>query len=250
MVNLGVLLQTTATYCLFVRRRNARRLRSLLWFSGDHIYKGHNAPPKYAAVCDESVNRMYKNAIEDISIIVIGSSMAIGAIPLYTQLVLHERMLYYPHFLPFTNLETTTGYWVNLMHQLMMAPFAYATVFGAELILQMIKNTTWAQAVVVSHDLSELNELLNEGPIDEFQLKSRLRNILAKISDYNRYLSDFIDLFYWRWFSQSTLIMFSIGLTLFLFIMESIQCLRWLFLQRILNKIPKFVVGKLSRDFS
>lgn len=98
----------------------------------------------------------------------------------------------------------------------MICPISYATFYGAELMVQMIKNTIWVQTVVVSYDLSELNGVLDQKSIDAFELKSRLRDILVKIADNNRYQNEFIDLFYWRFFLQSTLMTCSVGLSLFL----------------------------------
>lgn len=117
---------------------------------------------------------------------------------------------------------------MNLVNQLIIGSIGYATFFGAELILQMIKNTIWAQAAIVFHDFNELNGLLDEKSIDELELKSQLRNIFAKIADNNRYLNDFIDLYYWRFFLQSTLITFSVGLSVFLVIMESISSVNFI----------------------
>lgn len=207
------------SYILFIRRRKVTRLQGLFCFSCDQMYKSHRATSNYTEICNENVNRLFRSALEDISLIVV-STVLLEAIPVYKVLLQHERMLLLPYFLPFTNPETKKGYYINQLHQMALGLIGYTTFFGTELAFQIIKNTTWFQVNAISYDLDNLNQSFNN-QFDEFELKMQFRNILLKVADNDSYRNDLIELYYWKFFLQTSLITFSVGLAVFLFVMES-----------------------------
>lgn len=104
------------------------------------------------------------------------------------------------------------------MYQSVVGGMAYAAFLGCELLIEIIKNTLWAQMVVICHDIDELDESINTREITELEIKMRLRYILVKVNDSNRYSKDFRNLFYWKFFLQPVLSSCAFGLAMFLFI--------------------------------
>lgn len=123
-----MLFQTLIVYFLTVRKEKCESMRKLLFFPGAFIYKDFNAPPKYTKVCDESANRLFKSVIQDISLLFV-AMLTPSIIPVYKKLILHERILFLPVLLPFTDPATNFGYYINQLHQLLLSK-AFAVNFA------------------------------------------------------------------------------------------------------------------------
>lgn len=85
----------------------------------------------------------------------------------------------------------------NLLHFLGVYRNQICGIIGVEFETEICKNATWVQAAVVCYDLDELDKLL-ETNIKPYDVKMRLRAILAKIRDCDNYISEWTSLFYWK----------------------------------------------------
>lgn len=204
-------------YILAVRLSTRKRLRSLLLFSGKYIYTDDSTPSKYTKVTEECVNRLFRNTIKDISIYLISIS-TIGTIPLHSQIVRHERMLFFPTLLPGTDDESNTGLVINQINQLFIGAFGLAGILMIELFDQVLKNAVWAQMAFISYDLEELNEFLSQPYQNPLKLKMRMRHFFAEVTDSDCFLRDMDNLFYWKYLLKPACLIVAISVSMFLFI--------------------------------
>lgn len=205
--------QTFVVYTNIVRPAQAKRFQALLFFAGRCIYKDHDASPKYTKVCNESGILLVKTAIEDVLILLIAVFMMVG-LPIYLYLFEHQHVLMIPFVLPFIDAETTTGYYITQIHHAIFGFIGFSGIVGFELIKEILKNAYYAQSVAIQYSLDSLLDCKT----DDRLLNMRMRNILAQNCDADRFMVEWIDLFYWAFLVQPTLLTFSIGITLFLFI--------------------------------
>lgn len=193
-----------------------KRLGALLNLAKNKIYKDFDAPSRYTAVCNESADRLFKTAAQDIGVIVL-SMIVVTGIPVYQQLFLHEHAPILPFFLPFSNPDTVFGFYINHGNHLFFGLLGYPAFLGFELVIQMLKNTTWAQTTVISYNLEELQSANDNPSVNDVELAKRIREIMAEISDSDNFLVEFGDIYYWKFFFGPFSLMYSVGMGLFLF---------------------------------
>lgn len=102
---------------MYISRSSRQRLQSLLLFTDKYIYEYSDVSPEYKDVCDKSVNRLFRIAVEDI-LLFVGAIFLLGAIPMHSNLFLHQKMSFFPMILPGTDPETITGFFLNQSFQL------------------------------------------------------------------------------------------------------------------------------------
>lgn len=123
--------------------------------------------------------------------------------------------------LSFTTLESDFGYYVNQVHLLITSAVGFAGIVGIEMLSQTIKNGVWVQTEATGYLLDELDEFFEKTSNDKFELKIRVRDILAKVTDSDHYLQKWTDLFYWKFLVQPALLVVSVGTPMFLFLVVS-----------------------------
>lgn len=143
--------------------------------------------------------------------------IVVTGIPLYQQLILHQRSPVLPFFLPFTSPDTVFGFYINHANHMFFGLLGYPAFLGFEFVVQMLKNTTWAQSMAISYNLKELQLANDESTINEMELKLRIREIMAEVCDSDNFLVDFSDIYYWKFFLGPFLLTYSVGMGLFLF---------------------------------
>lgn len=194
-----------------------KRFQALIFFSGEYIYKDFDEPIKYTKVCDESVGQMVKVAFEDLALFIL-AMLIMNVLPAYLYFFKNERELVLPFILPFTDPETNLGYYINQTHHVIYGFIGVCGLTGIEFINEILKNAVWVQSVAICYSFDELNEFIEKKAGDDFQLDLRLRDILAKVCDSDRYNREWADLFYYRFFLQPIALIISVGLAVFLFI--------------------------------
>lgn len=180
-----------------MRVEKVKRLQALMVLPKRKIYKDFDVPAGYTEVCEESANRLFMGATQDIIVIIL-SMIIITAIPMYKQTIKREHMPLLPYFLPFIDPDTDFGFYINHVNHLIFGLVGYSAFLGYELVIQMLKNTTWAQTSVISYNLKNL-ELANEkSSVKEVELQWRVREIMAEITDSDNFLVEFADIYYWK----------------------------------------------------
>lgn len=137
---------------------------------------------------------------------------------MYKQFIKHEHTPLLPYFLPGTNPDTDFGFYINHVNHLIFGVSGYSSFVGFELIVQMLKNATWVQTVAISYNLEELQSVIAKLSAKNIELKWRVREIMAKVTDSDNFLVQFVDLYHWKFFLQPLLLALSVGIGLFLFL--------------------------------
>lgn len=82
----------------------------------------------------------------------------------------------------------------------------------------------WIQSAVICYSLDEFAYILETKARNVIELNMRQRDICAKLNDLDLFIAEWIDLFYWAFLMQPTLLTFSVGISLFLSIAVSFCC--------------------------
>lgn len=211
------LLQNLISYSLFIRMDKVKSLQALLNMTKTKIYKDFDEPAEYTAVCNKSVDRLFTSAAQDIGVIVV-SMIVVTGIPMYQQVILHEHAPILPFFLPFTNPDTVFGFYINHVNHLFFGLLGYPAFLGFELVVQLLKNATWAQTTVISYNLDELQSANEKPTVKDVELSRRVREIMAEFCDADNFLVEFSDIYYWKFFFGPLSLVYSVGIGLFLFL--------------------------------
>lgn len=125
-------------------------------------------------------NDLVQNAVIVILILLLGA-VAFICYPLYTYIFEGARPLIVTSFIPFTDPETTTGYYVNIIHQLVLAHCGTSFSIGVEIAFVLIVNAMSTGVEVIKHSFEEL-------PTGQWSVQDnrKFRNILLRIQDVEK----------------------------------------------------------------
>lgn len=227
-------LQSLLVYALIMIPSKRPRFQKLIFFAGDKIYTEHGqSNANYIKVTDESAIQLFMNTAKIIGMITV--SMTIFCIfPIYAFIYRNEIQFPVPVLIPFTTLDTKIGLLVNVLNQAFTCLIGITGNYGIEIIACILKNTVWASASTICYSLDELTELLHEPEQREKKImktKYQLRNTLVQIQDFDRYILEICDLYYWKFFVQPYLLTFAISGALFFYLYVSICISVFIFLQ-------------------
>lgn len=181
-----------------------------------------DAEPGYVKVCDDSAIRLIKVTTEDMMLFVV-SAFFLLALPVYLYFFKNEHELLLPLILPYVDPDTRDGFILNCTHQLILASVGICGMLGVEFEKQICKNAVWVQSVVTCYQLDEMDVYLKQETKHEYEIKMRLRDVLAKTRDFDVYINEWSRLFYWSFFLQPICLIASVSIALFLFIVVDIS---------------------------
>lgn len=162
--------------------------QSLAFFSGDKVYTDVNEESNmgYIRVCDKSAIKLLTSTAITL-VIIVGSMNIYVGFPITTSMFSGDLQLPVPVFLPFTDYTTTHGLVLNLINNVFVGGVGLAGNAGIEVITSMLKNTVAVCTDVVEYAIGELTLLLKDPKHQQKNvIKSKFRNILMQVQDYDR----------------------------------------------------------------
>lgn len=236
-------------YVTFWNSSACNQLRHLYNFAGDHIYANRNASPEIQSIYDKLAIDLLSNSIK-VNSLVLFSFFLCCCVPLYNiffnDSVDNEYQLIIPVKLPFIDIETQSGFYINLVNQMFICLVGAIAIPTVDLVNCVILNSVRVSAALIANSLTHFKYLIetNEPYSDR---NSTFRNIIVQITDFDRFdhncfyqskimcikkclhqlffrfISDFRRFFYWKLLIQPILLMYSIISSIFIYIMVSEQ---------------------------
>lgn len=161
-----------------------RKLHAIINFGGKYIYQDINDGTKFNAVCDKSAKDLLRQVLIVVPLVIIS----------YAQISIGAFYAYFVHgilttpmgtLLPFTNDDSRLCFIINTCHQIFIAVFATLGSAGIEICACMINNVVTLTPKLILLNVEELeNDLISDGWT--LKTKSKLRNILIQIQDFDR----------------------------------------------------------------
>lgn len=165
-----------------------KTIQSLAFFAGDNIYTDVHldSDSEYIRICDKSAIKLLRNAT--MSFLMIGIAACLFAcFPLYAYFANGELQLLIPMYVPFTDLETRNGIFINLLNQSLITFFGLNGNFGLDWITSMMQNTIWACGVAISYAIARLSNCIKKNEYQASRTIDRdFQNVLMQVQDYNR----------------------------------------------------------------
>ncbi|XP_031632756.1 uncharacterized protein LOC116346703 [Contarinia nasturtii] len=182
------------------------RLRVLFRFSGDYIYSDVKDSSPFNELCERSIKKMQTSYI----ILVIVIFISIGSVcvgPIQAFLVKGVMITPFGTKLPFFEEDSNLAFYVDISYQSVLMPFGIVSTICIELCQCMTYNTVELCASCIELNGEKLSEMLQ---VDRQSIRSGalFRNILLQIRDFDEYLLEFSDVFYWKTFLGPPLLTF------------------------------------------
>lgn len=201
------------------------------------------------------VNQLIIDCIRIASLVAI-SLLLTFAYPMFLIIFFGQKQILVPVILPFVDLDTSEGYYLNIAHQVLFGIFGPCAILGIELTTCVNKNATMVAVDVIRSELEELENNLRKSSQFNAQRAQEFRNILIQVQDFHRfsfrrfllkldfflfviiqiekeiffhfrYITCITDLYYWKLFIQPPLLIYAVSVGVFLYvkvrIVKSIQ---------------------------
>lgn len=174
-------------HILIIQSESRKSIQGLVFFAGKYIYTEitENSDPKYIHISNQSAINLLKDTLVTIGLI-LGSSCLFGIYPMYTFIYKHEIELPVPILLPFTDLETTCGIFLNLLNQLFISGLGIAGNVGIEICISMFKKTFSAYTAAIGYSIDHLGDSIENSKLS---IDYEFRNILVQVQDFDRQVS-------------------------------------------------------------
>lgn len=183
-----ICVQSLTMYIVVMNDTTRHKLRSVVLFSGDHIYTDitPQSDPAYINACNESAIKLLRNVFTNMSLIIFSNTLY-GCFPMYAFFIKHEIQLALPVFLPFTDIDSVFGLVLNLFNQLLISVSGIVGNYAIEIGTCMIKNSMWAATVAISYAIDNISKSLKQrNPKSSKHCDFEFRNILVQLQDYDR----------------------------------------------------------------
>lgn len=163
-----------------------KQYRHLYNFSGDFLYANSKTSSSNYNVCDRLAIHLVTSTSKVVLLMLLSFSF-ITCGPVYKNFFTDDREMIIPVILPFIDPETNRGFFINLICQLITSTYGAILVPAIEVVTCILKNAIFTYAVIIEDSLIELKNALelHRNFTDEFAWK--FRNIIIKISDFNRF---------------------------------------------------------------
>lgn len=179
------------------------KFRALVMFAGRNIYTNRSLSDEYGKVADKNASSLIKATICILIVVIVSFSLILVG-PIYAFVIRGEYNTATGGILPFTTLETSNGFIINLIFQSAMGAAAFAANIGIEIINCMIINTCVVMADLACCSMRKFSAGLVVGTFTD-RNKAELRDILVRLQDFEIYIRKFNDLYYWKLFLQPIL---------------------------------------------
>lgn len=159
------------------------KLKNVVNFGNRHIYIDSNEPSKYHTLCEKMINELIKDITIVASAILISYS-TFGAGTFYAMIFQHKRVTLFGTILPFTDINTDSGFAINMIQQSILGGTGIIGNLGLEIGGCLAYNAIEAVPYVFQIEADELrNELISNGMT--YGTTLRVRNILMQVQDLN-----------------------------------------------------------------
>lgn len=162
----------------------ARHYLSLVFFGGDYLFPDHK-DGELADIMDKRVCHLLRYARNVISTVIL-TGAAFVSWPLYSIVFEGEHAVIIPFILPYTNIEDSTGYLINIINQIILSIIGLLSNFGIECISCMIIENILACVDITAYSAERLNKLLRRDKKLTLESAKLLRNIFIQIQDTDR----------------------------------------------------------------
>lgn len=171
-------------FWLYVEKYSVK-IERIIRFSKDFMYCSSSPNEQ---ILNKRADKLWADTIKTTFILIIGCTTYF-AYPLYTIIMYGARPFFVPIYLPFTNPDTTMGYYLNTCVHAMQAFTCVAGNIGLQIIFLLILNTLWTTIDVIQFELENMDRY-NYGNtdiiIDRRILRNELYEIFRKINDVDR----------------------------------------------------------------
>lgn len=172
--------QALLVYAACMMPSGLERIQNLLLFGGEFIYKDNYETHNHWRVSDKSARHLMLTSMKVFAIVSI-SLICYLLFPAYAYFVLNQHPLALPVELPFIDVATDSGYYINIAHQACYSFVGIPGVIAIELLNCMLKNNIYAAKESIIYSLDVLATMLRENTTSSMQTKSEFRSVLIWI---------------------------------------------------------------------
>lgn len=200
-------------YAVVIVPSKLKRFQALVLFAGESIYKDHYETKKHREIDDKSARHLMSSSIK-VLVVVSTGLFCFLTFPTYAYFIMDQRPMPVPVLLPFVDEKTSSGYYINIAHQLVFGVIGSSAVIAIELMNCMLKNNIYAAKESIVYSLDVLGAMLRTNTTFSLQMKMELRNVLVKVQDLDRFLIELRDLYFWKFFLQPMLLAYAVSASL------------------------------------
>lgn len=193
---------------------NRFRFRKILLFATDSIYKDKKDDTKLNRLCDYYGRKSIKMAILFTAFILLSTGQAM----IGPMLHLHqtgELVTFLALKLPYIDGDLVWGLHLNIAIQSTITFFGTVGGLAIEMCSCTLNNTIMLCSEIISFQCDELSENMKNLKTSSIRNFAHLRNIMIQISDYDQYVLEMSEIYYWRLFSAPVLIVYSVAISIF-----------------------------------
>lgn len=140
-------------------------------------------PTKYRDLAEQMVDRLIKYVFTIVLAITVSYSV-FGLGPLYMIVFEGARVTFLGTELPFTDIDTDTGYWMNMIQQAIFCCVAFVANVAVEIAVCLACNAIATVPNVFNVASQDLHTELRSNGMS-LNAKFRIRNILIQVQDFN-----------------------------------------------------------------
>lgn len=177
--------QSLVVYILILIPSTRKQYRHLFNFAYENIFINSETSSRINVVCEKMATDLLTSTIKTTILMIFSISLTV-CIPFYQTLFTDQRQMIIVVILPFTDPETYEGFMINFLNQVIFCAVGYLILPGVEIVLCVLKNAAYSTAAVIDVTLLEFEESLMENGFSNESIW-RFRNIILKISDFDRF---------------------------------------------------------------
>lgn len=171
-------------------------------FGSNHIFVHHVSSNDYEKMQSKLTKLLYRKTIFNLIIVMASFSLMIIG-PTYGYFFKNQYIIPTGAILPFIDINTTNGFLINCLAQGVMALMMILTIAGIELFINIICGTFLSMNELTVYHMRNFTINIRKKSGNHFY---EFRNILFMTEDIIRYTEFVNEIYYWRIFSQPTLI--------------------------------------------
>lgn len=117
--------------------------------------------------------------------------------------------------LPFIDDDLVWGLHLNVAVQTTITLFGTVGGLTIEMASCIVNNTIMLCSDIISFECDELSENISAAKMSSSQKFGHLRNIMVQIQDFDRFVVEMSEIYYWRLLSAPVLIVYSVSISIF-----------------------------------
>lgn len=202
---------------------NRFRFRKILLFATDSIYPDENGDTRFDRICDHYGRKSINMTILFTAFILLSTGQAmIGPIMKFFQT--GELVTFLALKLPYIDENLVWGLHLNIAIQSTITFFGTVGGLAIEMCSCTLNNTIMLCSDIISFQCDELSENMKNPKSSCVRNFAYLRNIMIQIKDYDQYVLEMSEIYYWRLFSAPILIVYSVSISIFCQYVVSFLC--------------------------